>query len=681
MSRIRMRLRSSEQGQSIVILAVFFFFAFLVFAALSVDGTMVYLRRRQLQNMADAAVLAAAEQLSQNKDVAAAYQKAMDSIQENNGRVEWYSTSDPPDPPNTNVGSGLDLSVGIEITNACDVRVALLWGDMGTYFTQFFGRQTLQVGARAHASCSKVGGVQPIAVKRFGDERDWNPDLTNVNNATVYCDECSTQQSLEEQGLQNATDFLQPEGSDQIAQWPGWPDHTELIYQPPSPFADLTSNAPGREYFFLGSGATPNVGTTSYAGLVNLDIRHVSSPPLEYYNGVDAGTQSNVLKDLGEYYIRRGYCCDIPSPGDQVAIYNGGSTAFAAQAFQDTYRVGDVVAVIVYNGHVFSSPSLAMTGGPDYRATHPTTQTVTVSSNVLTYSIHLQAENGFQSAAGGLTMNVEGLDGFAAWGFSSTSSPVLGRNGINQSTITLHVTPTVTTLEPTHVVTGSRAFYVSAIDNKLGGMGIRRYWAGVATIGDEVNYVQRDLPAVTCTPTNSDQNYPFLSVVKGQQGKYELQLDLWGVTGNRDVTVSFAGTLPSGFEWVTTLPQTRRTSPNSHPGAKLRVNFRVNDDAVASATPYVIPLTVSTAGISSQTCNLYVIVEEAQTTVKEYVEILGYAALEVGGYYNSTNLIDPDDPNPPPANAVRGRIVSELMNDPSQLQYGSRARLIPWDQP
>jgi hypothetical protein len=145
--------------------------------------------------------------------------------------------------------------------------------------------------------------------------------------------------------------------------------------------------------------------------------------------------------------------------------------------------------------------------------------------------------------------------------------------------------------------------------------------------------------------------------------------------------VSFAGTLPSGFEWVTTLPQTRRTSPNSHPGARLRVNFRVNDDAVASATPYVIPLTVRTADIGPQTCNLYVIVEEAQTTVKEYVEILGYAALEVMGYYNSTNLIDPDDPNSSPANAVRGRIVSELMSDPSQLKYGSRARLIPWDQP
>jgi hypothetical protein len=680
MSRIRMRFRPNEQGQSIVILALFFLFAFLVFAALSVDGTMIYLRRRQLQNMADAAALAAAEQLSQNKDVDVAYQVAMESIEENKGRVEWYFRSDPPyppypNPPVTNVGSGLDLSMGIEITNACDVRVALLWSDMGTYFTQFFGRQTLQVGARAHTSCSKVGGLQPIAVKRFGDERDWDVNLTNVNDATVYCDECSTHKSLLEQGLHKANDFLQPEGLDVISEWPGFPNDTDSMYDSPVPFADLALGAPGREYFFLGSGVTPNVGTTSYAGLVNLDIRHVSSPPLEYYNGVEAGTQSNVLKDLGEYYIRRGYCGEIPVPGDQVAVYNGGSTAFAAHAFQDIYRVGDVVAVIVYNGHVFSSPSLAMTGSPDYQATHPTTQTVT--SNVLTYSIHLEAENGFQSAAGGLTMNVEGLDGFAEWGFSPTS-PVLGRNGINERTLTLHVTPTLTISEPTHVVTGTRTFYVSAIDDKLGGTGIRRYWAGVATIGDEVNYDQRDLPAVTCTPTNSDQNYPFLTVVKGQQARYELQLDLWGVASEQDVTVS-AGSLETGFEWVTAPDWTRRPDPSKHPGAKLRINLKVNDAAVPRMEPYVIPLTVSATGMDSQPCDLYVIVEEAQTTVKEYVEILGYAALEVTGYYNSTNLIDPDDPNSSPANAVRGRIVSELMYDPSDLEYGSRARLIPWE--
>ncbi len=672
--KIRMEFWSkNETGQSIIVVALFFFFAFLVFAALSVDGTIIYLRRRQLQNMADAAALAAAEQLSQDKNEAAAYQKAIDSIEGNGGSVDWYSTSATPNPAATNVGSGLNLAKGIEITDGCDVRVALQWSDMGTYFTQFFGRETLQVGARAHAGCSMAGGLQPVAVKRFGDERDWNLSLTNVNSANVYCDECSTQEFLAgspPQGKGNATEFLRPLTSDTITAWP----LGEAMYGPPASHADLASGAPGREYFILGNGVGPNVGTTSYSGLVNLDIRHVSAPPVEYYNGVDAGTNSNTLKDLGEYYIRRGYCCDIPKPGDQVAMYNGVSSSFAPVALQETYAIGDVVAVIIYNGHVFSTPSLALTGDdPNYYTTHPTT--TTVASNVLTYTLTLQAQNGFQSAAGGLTMSVEGLEGFADSSLSDTS-PVLARDGYpGTKTLTLTVTPRITTvLATTHVITGTRMFYVSAVDNKEGGTHIRRYWAGIVSVGDEVNSVQRDLPTVTCTPTNPDQNYPFLSVVKGQQAKYQIDLDVWGVASDQDVTVNAPGLLPTGFEWINTPPWTRTAKWNKHPGTSLQIGLKVNDDAVAG-TIHEIPLTVSVTGMSPQTCNLYVLPEEAGSAVKEYVEILGYAALEITGYYNNENPV-----NEQPANAVRGHIVSKLWDHPSEIIYGLRARLIPWDQ-
>jgi Flp pilus assembly protein TadG len=677
--KIRMQFWSkNEKGQSIVIVALFFFFAFLVFAALSVDGTIIYLRRRQLQNMADAAALVAAEQLSVSKDVTVAYQKAMDSIDENRGYVEWYSTSATPDPPNTNVGSGVNLTTGIEISNDCNVRVALRWNDVGTYFTQFFGRNTLQVGANAHAACNRAGGLTPIAIKRFGDERDWNMNLQNVNNATVYCDDCNTQVSLPgppSQGLGKATEFLRPESAteeyrDTIADWPSAFD----MYQPPGDFADRDGGAPGREFWILGGGVGPNQGTSSYSGLVNLDIRHVSAPPVEYYNGVGPGTQSNTLKDLGEFYIRRGYCCDIPEPGDQVAKYNGVSASFSPVALQQTYKVGDVLAVIVYNGHVFNTPQLAMTGeDPNHKITHPTTDTI--ASNVLTYSIHLEAQNGFQSSPSGLRMDVDGLNGFAGWSLSPTAAPVLGRNGINERWITLTVTPTTTGVgTTTHVITGTRMFYVSAIDDMPAGTSIRRYWAGIASIGDEVNGIQRDRPAVTCYPTNSEQTYPFVSTVIGQQAKYELKLDLWGVGGTQAVTVAFTSTLPSGFEWVNTPPWTRATDPSKHPGSKLQVNLKVNGNVVTN-TIHTIPLAVSSAGVEPQSCELYVLVEDASSTVQEYVEILGYAAVEIMGYYNSGNPVSPGQS----ANAVRGRVVSELMSSPPDLTYGLRARLIPWD--
>ena len=119
---------ANEEGQSIVIVALFLFFVFLVFAALATDGTLIYLHRRNLQNIADSAALTAAIALAQDKaDAAGAYQKAMDSIANNGGHVEWYSTSSTPNPPTTNDPnnpSGVNLVMGIEITGECDVRLA-----------------------------------------------------------------------------------------------------------------------------------------------------------------------------------------------------------------------------------------------------------------------------------------------------------------------------------------------------------------------------------------------------------------------------------------------------------------------------------------------------------------------------------------------------------------------------
>jgi hypothetical protein len=44
--------------------------------------------------------------------------------------------------------------------------------------------------------------------------------------------------------------------------------------------------------------------------------------------------------------MRRGYCCDIPAPGDEGRL-SGVSADFAAKAFQETYAIGDHIAVIV----------------------------------------------------------------------------------------------------------------------------------------------------------------------------------------------------------------------------------------------------------------------------------------------------------------------------------------------
>jgi hypothetical protein len=279
-------------------------------------------------------------------------------------------------------------------------------------------------------------------------------------------------------------------------------------------------------------------------------------------------------------------------------------------------------------------------------------------------------------------MNVEGLDGFANWSLSPTSSPVVPAypGGPDVRYLTLHITPTAqskvtvvgtTTVTTTYVITGTRMFYLSAKDDKLGGTDIIRYWAGIVTVGDNVGGTDRDLPAVTALPTNTEQNYPFQTVEHGNQATYSIDLDLWGGAGNQAVTVSFLGakgfgsSLPTGFTWVSAPPWTDTSvQANKHPGGNAQVKIKVEDTAVPNRIEELTFLT--SADVMTQTFKLYIQVVPAKTTATmDYVQILGYAALEVMAY--------------PSVNSVRGRIVSELMTDPSELKYGLRARLIPWE--
>lgn len=668
MKRLFKLVPKDEKGQSIVIMALLLSFVFLAFAAVTVDGTIVYLRRRQLQNMADSAALSAAVALAQGKTEAEAYQKAMDTITTNEGEIEWYSTDlANPDPPNTNVGTGQDLTSGVEITDGCDVRVALRWSDIGTYFAQFVGRELLQVGANARAGCNRAGGLVPIAVKRFGDEFDTDdssppPDKNDPN--TIYCEDCNTRLSLPGQGNDTAYDFLRVKGSDVITNWPGWPSQPDQKFASPSPHADLSSGAPGRDYFVVGAGVNPNVSTAglAFSGLVNLDLRDLTGA-IQSYNGVPANAQTNTLKDYAAWYIRQGYCCDIPKPGDQVAIISGLSNNFSVQPFQQTYAVSDTVAVIVYDGHVYKSPDLDLEGTPDQLITYPTT--TTLASNALNYTIDLEGNNGFGSAASGIRMTVEGLENFADWSFSPTAWPVLPYVGSNQRTLTLHITPTVTTgVVPTQVITGARMFYVRALDDGLGGTKIRRYWPGIAVFGKGNTSLIK--PSVTARP-----NKPYISLAKGDPAvQIRLEVKLWGLTGNvgHDVTISGPSNaaLPTGFSWRNSLPPWVKNNLKPSQTADIDIRLEVDTTATASATPVAIPLTVSSPGLTGQTFNLYVQVKEANATTKDYVVILGYAAMQITDYPN--------------VNSVRGRIVSELWDHPSELKYGLRARLIPWDQ-
>jgi hypothetical protein len=127
----------------------------------------------------------------------------------------------------------------------------------------------------------------------------------------------------------------------------------------------------------------------------------------------------------------------------------------------------------------------------------------------------------------------------------------------------------------------------------------------------------------------------------------------------------FGSSLPTGFTWVSAPPWTDTSvQANKHPGGSAQVKIKVEDTAVPNRIEELTFLT--SAGTMTQTFKLYIQVVPAKTTTAmDYVQILGYAALEVMAYPN--------------VNSVRGRIVSELWDHPSELKFGLRARLIPWD--
>jgi len=93
---MRLRQHRSERGQSIVLLA-FAFIGMLGFAALAVDGGLLYTERRRAQNGADAAALAGALAIVYDNDpFSAAFARAADNTYDNNGTYNWVEVYNPP---------------------------------------------------------------------------------------------------------------------------------------------------------------------------------------------------------------------------------------------------------------------------------------------------------------------------------------------------------------------------------------------------------------------------------------------------------------------------------------------------------------------------------------------------------------------------------------------------------
>ncbi len=389
--KMELRTLREEKGQAAVFVTILLMFALIALTALAIDGGHLYVVRRDLQNMADAACLAAGTELARGGDDTTAIQVAREYVIRNGGEFfsAWNSPSD-------NVGSGSGLTWGIEVTDA-DVRVALQTV-VDTYFTMIFNRTAAGVGAGAHCNSRWGGGLLPIAVRRYEYvEEDPTQQLDVMANRNCQPPDCYYGNDFEEEylpGYYGLAAFRPITNSEWIPQ-PG----TLGI----STTGNIDCDLPPQDGVLdgvcvLGVHPETNDGTAKFSGFVGLDIRNITAgcPPdgncgIQYYNG--ATGQDATTKDLAsEWFCSGGYRglttgWRLPVLGDQLAFLPGVSAHFGPSQMMDCgWKVGDQFVAVIYSGYVWDVPDLEVSIEPkvnevyytDLGDTHTVTYTVTL---------------------------------------------------------------------------------------------------------------------------------------------------------------------------------------------------------------------------------------------------------------------------------------------------------------
>jgi len=176
-------------GQSLAVVALFIGLVF-AFMGLAIDGGMVYMQRRLMQNTADAACLAAANQLALGQSDAAATTRAQAVIADNLGPTGPGTGANAPgtlsystigDIYASDGASGANITRGIEV-NGSGVRVAIQ-SPATTFFLRVIGIQQYTVAARAHCGATDGGGVNPFSVTRWRGFKN-NGDIVSGGPST-----------------------------------------------------------------------------------------------------------------------------------------------------------------------------------------------------------------------------------------------------------------------------------------------------------------------------------------------------------------------------------------------------------------------------------------------------------------------------------------------------------------
>jgi hypothetical protein len=342
--------RAGERGQ-VLIVAALMLTVLLGFVALTFDVGRLVSEHRYLQNAADAAVLAAGNDLGAGNTTDHATTTARALLVVDLATPPGGAATQPATTPVYAAGHAGDPKYLIDgiIVTASDIRIAIS-ENVPLTFGNVVGVSSTTISASAHATMP-VTGLLPVVAKAY-----WGaipgPNISNpspcTNNNFYYAfataDTACMGTTSSNAGRTDPT--------------PG------AAFNAGSPNNDPSHHGP--IFTLVGQGADANIspGGNSFRGFVALDIRNFSSSNSQiYYNGLSSGLSVNATKNFEANWVQNGYpgpafpnITSPPSPDLQVGVLDGTSSGIVVNPISTRYNVGDEVPVIVYSGIVQSIP-------------------------------------------------------------------------------------------------------------------------------------------------------------------------------------------------------------------------------------------------------------------------------------------------------------------------------------
>jgi Flp pilus assembly protein TadG len=184
--------RLTEEDGSVAIIVGVLLVVLVGIGALVIDVGNLYWERRQLQNAADAAALAAAADLTAGEDATTALATARTFADENNVRGAFVAPPDAPDP-----GFVIDAN---SVTVTAETGTIADAGQLSSFLASVIGVDEYATQATATASWGFVGGAATVPLTFSRCEWDFmtGGDLDNLPTAerTVYFHSSQTAASI-----------------------------------------------------------------------------------------------------------------------------------------------------------------------------------------------------------------------------------------------------------------------------------------------------------------------------------------------------------------------------------------------------------------------------------------------------------------------------------------------------